>query len=98
MANPPGRGDIAGNEVIILQANLQMAQLTARNVGAQIVRTLKRRAAAHGCVPRPNTGKSSARRFSRRKRTSPPARKPCVSTSVDSSEVIRADRDRYPAM
>ena len=74
-----------------------MAQLTVRNVAPQVVRALKRRAAVHGrsaeaehreilrraLVAREENFASRAKALRQRLRS-----------SVDSSETIRADRDR----
>ncbi|MDE2926895.1 MAG: hypothetical protein OXT71_10910 [Acidobacteriota bacterium] len=74
-----------------------MAQLTVRNVTQQVVRALKRRAAAHGrsaeaehreilrraLLERDENFASRAKNLRQRLRS-----------SVDSTEVIRADRDR----
>lgn len=84
------------NEDTSLQA-LLMAQLTVRNVTQQVVRALKRKAAAHGrsaeaehrdilrraLLEREENFASRARSLRQRLRS-----------SVDSTEVIRADRDR----
>ena len=77
-----------------------MAQLTVRNVAQQVVRSLKRRAAAHGrsaeaehreilhraLLEGDEDFASRARELRQRLRS-----------SVDSSEFIRADRDRNSA-
>ena len=87
---------IDSNEGISLQA-LLMTQLTVRNVTQQLVRALKRKAAAHGrsaeaehreilrraLLEREENFASRARSLRQRLRS-----------SVDSTEVIRADRDR----
>ena len=87
---------IVFNEGTSLKA-LLMAQLTVRNVTRQVVRALKRNAAAHGrsaeaehreilrraLLERDENFASRARSLRQRLRS-----------SVDSSEVIRADRDR----
>ena len=74
-----------------------MAQLTVRNVDAQIVRALKQQAAAHGRSAEAEhreilrealldgAGDFAARAEALRRR---------LRSTVDSSEVIRADRDR----
>lgn len=77
-----------------------MAQLTVRNIDDRVVRALKQRAAAHGCsaeaehrsilrealLEEKQPKESFAQRAARlRKR---------LRSSVDSSEIIRADRDR----
>lgn len=74
-----------------------MAQLTVRNINDQIVRALKQRAAAHGRSAEAEhreilrkallegEGDFAARAKALRKR---------LRSTVDSSEVIRADRDR----
>ena len=77
-----------------------MAQLTVRNVAQQVIRSLKRRAAAHGrsaeaehreilrraLLEREENFASRAKELRRRLRS-----------SIDSSEIIRADRDRNSA-
>lgn len=77
-----------------------MAQLTVRNVNDQVVRALKRRAATHGrsaeaehrellrkaLLPGQESFAGRARALRQRLRS-----------SVDSSVVIRADRDRDAA-
>ena len=77
-----------------------MAQLTVRNISEQVVRALKQRAAAHGRSAEAEhrlilrealvEGEESftARAKALRQR---------LRSSVDSSEVIRADRDRDSA-
>ena len=74
-----------------------MRQLTVRNVNEQVVRALKQRAAAHGRSAeaehrellrhalRPNEEGFAARARALRER---------LRSSVDSSVLIRADRDR----
>ena len=77
-----------------------MPQLTVRNVNEQVVRALKQRAAAHGRSAeaehrellrhalQPDEEGFAARAKALRRR---------LRSSVDSSVVIRADRDRDPA-
>ncbi len=48
-----------------------MAQLTVRNVAEQVVRALKRKAAAHGCSAEAEHRESSGTHFSREMRISP---------------------------
>jgi antitoxin FitA len=74
-----------------------MAQLTVRNVNAQVVRALKQRAAAHGrsaeaehreilrAALLASEGDFAARAKALRKR---------LRSRIDSSTLIRADRDR----
>ena len=74
-----------------------MAQLTVRNLDDQVVRALKQRAAAHGRSAEaehrdllrnallPGREEFAARARALRQR---------LRSSVDSAEVIRADRDR----
>ncbi|MCY4027214.1 MAG: hypothetical protein OXH75_12995 [Acidobacteria bacterium] len=77
-----------------------MTQLTVRNVSEQVVRALKQRAAAHGRSAEaehrdllrkalvPEQGEFAARARVLRQR---------LRSSVDSSVLIRADRDRDTA-
>ena len=77
-----------------------MAQLTVRNVAQQVVRSLKRRAAAHG-----RSAEAEHREILRRallegdEDFASRARelRQRLRSSVDSSEFIRADRDRNSA-
>jgi plasmid stability protein len=74
-----------------------MTQLTVRNVTEQIVRTLKQRAAAHG-----RSAEAEHREILREAllgreedfATRAKALRQRLRSTVDSSEVIRADRDR----
>ncbi len=74
-----------------------MAQLTVRNVSAQIVRTLKQRAAAHG-----RSAEAEHREILREVLLEDEedfairakALRQRLRSTVDSSAVIRADRDR----
>jgi hypothetical protein len=73
-----------------------MAQLTVRNVSAQIVRTLKRRAAAHGC----SAGAEHREILLEGKEdfaTGAQALRRRLRSTVDSSEVVRADGNRDAA-
>ncbi len=86
----------ACNDSAFLQA-LAMAQLTVRNVNEQVVRALKQRAAAHGrsaeaehrdilrAALLEGEDNFAARAKALRRR---------LRSSVDSSDLIRADRDR----
>lgn len=77
-----------------------MAQLTVRNISAQIVRMLKQRAAAHGLSAEAEhreilretllegEGDFATRAKKLRRR---------LRSTVDSTKIIRADRDRNPA-
>lgn len=74
-----------------------MAQLTVRNVSAQVVRTLKERAAAHGRSAEAEHREilreallEGEKDFAARAK----ALRDRLRSTVDSSEVIRADRDR----
>lgn len=74
-----------------------MAQLTVRNVNEQIVRSLKRRAADHGRSAEAEHREilrqallEDGADFAARAR----ALRRRLRSTVDSSEVIRADRDR----
>ncbi len=74
-----------------------MTQLTVRNVSEQIVRTLKQRAAAHG-----RSAEAEHREILREAlldgeedfATRAKALRQRLRSAVDSSEIIRADRDR----
>ena len=74
-----------------------MSQLTVRNVSAQIVRNLKQRAAAHG-----RSAEAEHREILRKAllggeedfTARAKALRQRLRSSIDSSEVIRADRDR----
>jgi antitoxin FitA len=77
-----------------------MAQLTVRNVSAQIVGTLKQRAAAHGHSAEAEHREilrevllEGEKDFAIRAK----ALRGRLRSTVDSSEVIRADRDRDSA-
>ena len=74
-----------------------MAQLTVRNVSPQVIRTLKSRAATHGRSAEAEHREilrkvllEGEQDFASRAR----ALRTRLKSSVDSSEVIRADRDR----
>jgi antitoxin FitA len=77
-----------------------MAQLTVRNVSAQVVGMLKQRAAAHG-----RSAEAEHREILREVllegkqdfATRAQALRRRLRSTVDSSEVIRADRDRDTA-
>ncbi len=74
-----------------------MTQLTVRNVNEQLVRALKRRAAAHG-----RSAEAEHREILRSVllegeksfMTRAAALRKRLRSSIDSSELIRADRDR----
>jgi antitoxin FitA len=74
-----------------------MTQLTVRNVNEQLVRALKRRAAAHG-----RSAEAEHREILRSVllegeksfATRAAALRKRLRSSIDSSELIRADRDR----
>ena len=74
-----------------------MTQLTVRNVGAQLVRALKQRAAAHG-----RSAEAEHREILREAlledeedfATRAQALRRRLRSTVDSSALIRADRDR----
>jgi plasmid stability protein len=99
IANQRARDHIAFNEDAVLKAT-PMSQLTVRNVSAQLVRTLKQRAAAHGRSAEAEhreilreallEGEEdfAARATMLRQR---------LRSTADSSELIRADRDRDTA-
>lgn len=77
-----------------------MAQLTVRNVNDQIVRALKQRAAAHGRSAEAEHREilrsallQAEEDFASRAR----ALRKRLRSSIDSSELIRADRDRDSA-
>lgn len=87
---------IACNDIGSMQAK-SMAQLTVRNVNEQIVRVLKQQAAAHGRSAEAEHREilraallEGEEDFAARAR----ALRRRLHSSVDSSEVIRADRDR----
>ena len=74
-----------------------MAQLTVRNVSPQVIRTLKSRAAAHGRSAEAEHREilrkvllEGEQDFASRAR----ALRTRLKSSVDSSDVIRSDRDR----
>ena len=69
-----------------------MAQLTVRNVSTQIVRTLKQRAAAHG-----RSAEAEHREILREALLEGEEDFAALHSTVDSSELIRADRDRDTA-
>lgn len=77
-----------------------MAQLTVRNVSPQVVRLLKSRAAAHG-----RSAEAEHREILRRAllegeqnfASQAKALRQRLRSSIDSSEIIRADRDRDSA-
>lgn len=77
-----------------------MSQLTVRNVSAQLVRTLKKRAAEHGRsaeaehreILRQALVESEENFASRAK-----ALRQRLRSTIDTSELIRADRDRDAA-
>ncbi len=78
-----------------------MAQLTVRNVSAQIVRTLKERAAAHGRSAEAEHREILREALLEEKEdfaTRAQALRRRLRSTVDSSEVIRADRDRDTAI
>ena len=87
---------VAVNEGIPLGAQI-MAQLTVRNVSDEVVSALKRRAAAHG-----RSAEAEHRDILRTSlfggaedfATRAEALRRRLSSSVDSTEIIRADRDR----
>jgi len=86
---------VAGNESVDLQAF--MSQLTVRNVSAELVRSLKQRAAAHGRSAEAEH-REILREALREGADDFEARAKILRgrlrTTVDSSEIIRADRDR----
>ena len=77
-----------------------MAQLTVRNVSPQVVRLLKSRAAAHG-----RSAEAEHREILRRAllegeqnfASQAKALRQRLQSSIDSSEIIRADRNRDSA-
>ncbi len=87
------------NECTFLQAML-VSQLTVRNVAQQVVRSLKRRAAAHG-----RSAEAEHREILREallegeKNFASRAKelRQRLQSSIDSSEIIRADRDQDSA-
>ena len=87
---------IDSNEDISLKA-LLMAQLTVRNVTQQVVRALKRKAAAHGRSAEAEHREILRRSLLEREENFASRAKSLrqrLRSSVDSTEVIRADRDR----
>ncbi len=87
---------IDSSEGTSLQA-LLMAQLTVRNVTRQVVRALKRRAAAHGRSAEAEHREILRRALLERDENFASRVKSLrqrLRSSVDSSEVIRADRNR----
>ena len=93
------RSILGSNECASLQARL-VAQLTVRNVAQQVVRSLKRRAAAHG-----RSAEAEHREILRRAllegeenfASRAKELRQRLRSSLDSSEIIRADRDRDSA-
>jgi antitoxin FitA len=74
-----------------------MTQLTVRNVSEQIVRTLKQRAAAHGRSAEAEHREILREALLEREEdfaTRAKALRQRLYSTVDSSEIIRADRDR----
>jgi plasmid stability protein len=74
-----------------------MTQLTVRNVSEQIVRALKQRAAAHGRSAEAEHREILREALLEREEdfaTRAKALRQRLRSAVDSSEVIRADRDR----
>jgi antitoxin FitA len=74
-----------------------MTQLTVRNVSEQIVRTLKQRAAAHGRSAEAEHREILREALLEREEdfaTRAKALRQRLCSAVDSSELIRADRDR----
>ena len=74
-----------------------MTQLTVRNVSEQIVRTLKQRAAAHGRSAEAEHREILREALLEREEdfaTRAKALRQRLRSTVDSTEVIRADRDR----
>jgi antitoxin FitA len=74
-----------------------MTQLTVRNVSEQIVRTLKQRAAAHGRSAEAEHREILREALLEREEdfaTRANALRQRLRSTVDSSEIIRADRDR----
>jgi antitoxin FitA len=74
-----------------------MTQLTVRNVSEHIVRTLKQRAAAHGRSPEAEHREILREALLEREEdfaTRAKALRQRLRSTVDSSEIIRADRDR----
>jgi plasmid stability protein len=74
-----------------------MTQLTVRNVSEQIVRTLKQRAAAHGRSAEAEHREILREALLEREEdfaTRAKALRQRLCSTVDSSEIIRADRDR----
>jgi antitoxin FitA len=74
-----------------------MTQLTVRNVSEQIVRTLKQRAAAHGRSAEAEHREILREALLEREEdfaTRAKALRQRLRSTVDSSEIIRADRDR----
>jgi antitoxin FitA len=78
-----------------------LAQLTVRNVSSQIVRTLKQRAAAHGRSAEAEHREILREALLKEKEdfaTRAQALRRRLRSTVDSSEVIRVDRDRDTAI
>ena len=74
-----------------------MTQLTVRNVSEQIVRTLKQRAAAHGRSAEAEHREILREALLEREEdfaARAKALRQRLRSTVDSSEIIRADRDR----
>lgn len=82
----------------LLCRHLQMSQLTVRNVNEQVVQALKRRAAAHG-----RSAEAEHREILRAALLTKEedfvshakALRARLSSSVDSTDLIRRDRDRH---
>ncbi len=90
---------LVSNDCSSLQAKL-MAQLTVRNVALQVVRSLKSRAAAHGRSAEAEHREilrsallEGEKNFASRAQ----ALRQRLRSSIDSSEIIRAARDRDSA-
>ncbi|MFP4004238.1 MAG: FitA-like ribbon-helix-helix domain-containing protein [Alphaproteobacteria bacterium] len=96
LAEPGWENYIACNEGAILKAK-SMGQLTVRNVNERIIRALKQRAAAHG-----RSAEAEHREILREVLlkqeedfiTRAKALRRRLHSPVDSTELIRADRDR----
>jgi plasmid stability protein len=91
---------VACNEGDSLQAKREMAQLTVRNVDDRVVRALKRRAAGHGCSAEAEHREILRRALLQEDRTRESvaerarALRRRLKSGIDSTDLIRADRDR----
>jgi plasmid stability protein len=94
IANPLVRAHVAGNESYDLQAG--MSRLTVRNVSAELVRSLKQRAAAHGRsaeVKNREILSEALREGADDFEACAKVLRGCLRSALEMSEIIPADRD-----